>query len=51
VQISERSFRRRQVELGRRTQDRIEILSGLSAGEHVVNHGALLLLNALDVED
>lgn len=43
-------FRRRPVELGRQTRDRVEITSGLAAGEPVVVNGALLLLNAIDVE-
>jgi membrane fusion protein, heavy metal efflux system len=43
-------FRRRSVEVGRQTRDRVEIVAGLSAGEPVVVDGALLLLNALDVE-
>jgi cobalt-zinc-cadmium efflux system membrane fusion protein len=44
------TFRRRAVQLGRQTPERVEITSGLASGEHVVVDGALLLLNALDVE-
>jgi multidrug efflux pump subunit AcrA (membrane-fusion protein) len=43
-------FRRRPVQLGRQTRDEVEIASGLSDGEPVVVDGALLLLNAIDVE-
>jgi cobalt-zinc-cadmium efflux system membrane fusion protein len=44
------TFRRRPVQLGRQTPEKAEITSGLAPGEHVVVDGALLLLNALDVE-
>jgi cobalt-zinc-cadmium efflux system membrane fusion protein len=43
-------FRRRPVELGRQSKELAEITAGLKAGERVVTSGALLLLNALDVE-
>lgn len=44
------AFKRRRVEVGRRSKERAEIVAGLRAGERVVTTGALLLLNALDVE-
>ena len=44
-------YKRRKVEVGRQTKEKAEITSGLAAGDHVVSQGALLLLNALDVED
>lgn len=43
-------FRRRAVQVGRQTKEKTEITTGLAAGERVVTTGALLLLNALDVE-
>lgn len=43
-------FRRREVELGRQGAERSEVLAGLSLGERVVTRGALLLLNAIDLE-
>ncbi|EYF08341.1 efflux RND transporter periplasmic adaptor subunit [Chondromyces apiculatus] len=43
-------LRRREVRLGRQGRDRVEVVSGLDAGEHVVTTGALLLLNALNIE-
>jgi cobalt-zinc-cadmium efflux system membrane fusion protein len=42
-------FERRTVELGRRTRDAVEVISGLLPVERVVTSGALLLLNALDM--
>lgn len=42
-------FERRPVELGRRTRDAVEVISGLLPVERVVTSGALLLLNALDM--
>lgn len=42
-------FERRVVELGRRTRDAVEVLSGLLPVERVVTSGTLLLLNALDI--
>lgn len=50
VEVEEGVFRRRPVELGRQTKERAEIVSGVRAGERVVTTGALLLLNAIDVE-
>jgi multidrug efflux pump subunit AcrA (membrane-fusion protein) len=38
---------RREVRVGRRTKDQVEILGGLQPGERVVVKGALLLLNAI----
>jgi membrane fusion protein, heavy metal efflux system len=43
-------FTRRQVHLGRSRAGRTEILDGLTPGETFVTRGALLLLNALDLE-
>jgi cobalt-zinc-cadmium efflux system membrane fusion protein len=43
-------FRRREVTAGRRTAGKVELLSGVRPGERVVVRGALLLLNALDLE-
>jgi len=43
-------FRRRPVEVGRQAKDFTEVTLGLKPGERVVTSGALLLLNALDVE-
>jgi cobalt-zinc-cadmium efflux system membrane fusion protein len=44
------AFHRRAVTLGRHSSERTEILSGLKPGERVVTRGALLLLNAIDLE-
>jgi cobalt-zinc-cadmium efflux system membrane fusion protein len=49
VEVKEGSFARRPVVVGRRSHDEVEIVHGLSLGEHVVTTGALLLVNALDV--
>jgi cobalt-zinc-cadmium efflux system membrane fusion protein len=43
-------FLRRQVRTGRSRGGRTELLDGLAPGETYVTHGALLLLNALDLE-
>jgi multidrug efflux pump subunit AcrA (membrane-fusion protein) len=43
-------FQRRPVRLGRQGKDRVEITSGLFAGEEVVTTSALLLLNAIDIQ-
>jgi len=43
-------FHKLHVEVGRQSKERAEIVSGVSAGDRVVTSGALLLLNALDVE-
>ena len=50
VQTQPGKFERRAVVLGRRGKDRVEISSGLAAGEKVVTTSALLLLNAIDIE-
>lgn len=50
VEESPGVLRRRPVELGRRSKTTVEVLSGLQAGERVVTAGALLLLNAVDVD-
>lgn len=51
IEVEPGVFRRRPVELGRRTRDLVEIKGGLSPIERIVTSGALLLLNALDVVD
>ncbi len=43
VEVSPGSFAARQVTLGARAQDRVEILSGVSAGETVAGEGGFLL--------
>ncbi|AKT42415.1 efflux RND transporter periplasmic adaptor subunit [Chondromyces crocatus] len=43
-------LKRREVRLGRQGRDKVEVVAGLSAGERVVTTGALLLLNALNIE-
>jgi cobalt-zinc-cadmium efflux system membrane fusion protein len=43
-------FIRREVKAGRSRDGKTEILEGLKAGETFVAHGALLLLNTLDLE-
>lgn len=50
VQDEHGSLVRRAVVVGKRSRDEVEIVSGVVAGERVVTSGALLLLNALDVE-
>lgn len=50
VQTEDGSFVRRPVVVGRRSRDEVEVLSGVAAGEQVVVHNALLLLNAIDIE-
>lgn len=50
VEFAPGRFRRTEVALGRQHGGLTEIRSGLKAGERVVARGALLLLNALDVE-
>jgi cobalt-zinc-cadmium efflux system membrane fusion protein len=49
VETAPGTFRRRHVQLGRQSRDKVEIASGLKAGERVVVTGALLLLNAIDI--
>ncbi|MDC0742238.1 efflux RND transporter periplasmic adaptor subunit [Polyangium mundeleinium] len=50
VETAAGTYQRRHVEVGRQSKERAEVLSGVRAGERVVSSGALLLLNALDVE-
>jgi len=50
VETAPGALRRRVVQVGRRSAEQAEILTGLSAGERVVVRGALLLLNALDIQ-
>jgi cobalt-zinc-cadmium efflux system membrane fusion protein len=50
VQTAPGVLKRRQVKLGRQTKETTEIKDGLSEGERVVVRGALLLLNAIDIE-
>lgn len=50
VETNKASFARRKVVVGRTSAEEVEVLSGLQPGERVVTTGALLLLNALDVE-
>ncbi len=44
------AYMRRSVVLGRKNRDEVEVVSGVAPGERVVTTGALLLLNALDIE-
>ncbi|PRP91144.1 Nickel and cobalt resistance protein CnrB [Enhygromyxa salina] len=48
VRVGEDRVERRELELGARIGANIQILSGLSAGESVVEHGAVLLDGELD---
>lgn len=50
VEVAPGRFKRTEVALGRQRSGLTEIRAGLSAGQRVVSRGALLLLNALDVE-
>ena len=50
VETAPGSFARRKVLLGRVGADEVELTSGVKPGERVVTRGALLLLNALDIE-
>lgn len=50
VQTAPGKFKKRNVQLGRRNKEKSEVASGLQAGEKVVTTGALLLLNAIDIE-
>ncbi|MBI5532274.1 MAG: efflux RND transporter periplasmic adaptor subunit [Deltaproteobacteria bacterium] len=50
VEVQPGVLQRRRVEIGMQTKDRVEILGGVKAGDKVVVRGALLLLNALNVE-
>ncbi|MFO0579390.1 MAG: efflux RND transporter periplasmic adaptor subunit [Polyangia bacterium] len=51
VQLEPGRFRRTPVTIGRQQDGVTEIRSGLRAGERVVAHGALLLLNALTAKE
>lgn len=51
VEESPGLLRHRAVELGRRGKQFVEVSAGLRPGEKVVVRGALLLLNAVDVEE
>lgn len=51
VQTEPGRYRRTEVTVGRQNRRLTEIRAGLRGGERVVTSGALLLLNALDVED
>ncbi len=44
------SYVKRAVVVGRRSRDSVEVVSGVSPGERVVTTGALLLVNAIDIE-
>lgn len=50
VETKQGTFVRREVVVGRRSRGEVEVLSGVSPGERVVTTGALLLVNALDIE-
>lgn len=50
VETEKGSFKRRAVTVGRRSRDEVEVVSGVQPGERVVTNGALLLVNAIDVE-
>jgi cobalt-zinc-cadmium efflux system membrane fusion protein len=50
VETKKGTFVRRQVVVGRRTRDEVEVLSGVAVGERVVTTGALLLVNAINIE-
>jgi cobalt-zinc-cadmium efflux system membrane fusion protein len=50
LQIGPGHYRRTEVTVGRQNARVTEIRAGIKPGDHVVSRGALLLLNALDVE-
>lgn len=50
VESKQGSYVRRPVVVGRRGRDDVELISGVEPGERVVTSGALLLVNAIDVE-
>lgn len=50
VESAEGHFTRRAVVVGRRNREQVELISGVAPGERVVTTGALLLVNAIDVE-
>ncbi len=43
VEVGEGRFQPREIQTGRRTEERIEVLSGLQAGERVVSSGTFLI--------
>ena len=47
VRQSDTRFERRDVQVGRRSGDRVEILSGLNDGDNVVGKGSFYLKTAL----
>lgn len=51
VQTSPGHFKRTEVTIGRQRGGQTEIRAGLKVGDRIVVRGALLLLNALDMED
>ncbi len=51
VQTEPGRFHRTEVTVGRQRGKRTEIRAGLKPGDRIVTRGALLLLNALDLED
>lgn len=51
VQIAPGHFKRTEVALGRQHHGLTEIRAGLKEGQRVVSRGALLLLNAIDLEE
>lgn len=50
VETKSGTFARRPVVVGRRNKEAVEVVSGITAGDRVVTTGALLLVNAIDVE-
>jgi cobalt-zinc-cadmium efflux system membrane fusion protein len=50
VATGDNAYHAREVELGRRTKDEVEVVRGLRPGEKIVTTNALLLLNAIDLE-
>lgn len=50
VQTAPGVLKRTEVRLRRQTKDKTEILTGVAVGQRVVVRGALLLLNAIDIE-
>lgn len=51
VEVAPGHFRRTEVTVGRQSARTTEIRAGIKSGDKVVTRGALLLLNALDVEE
>lgn len=50
VETAPNILKRRQVRLGRQAKEKTEIITGVAEGDRVVVRGALLLLNAIDIE-